>query len=145
MEAYRLTGLPPKERAKKALSRLRTAKVDPRLVIAAWMAVEMAIKDDQHPELKPEYKRVQAAKIVHRMASGTHRKWENKDRAAELHIFPRSRGRVLRHLGEMLERAMELLVDHHLDEIHAFKKSRDKLGKYDSRPYPKGWVARKRK
>lgn len=156
VEAFRLRGLPPKERARKALSRLRVAKVDPRLVIAAWMAVEMALKDDLQPELKPEYKRVQAAKIIHRMASGSHRRWEqtidnhtqpwkSMTKVTEMHVYPRSRGRVLRHLGEMLERAMELLVDHRLDEVHAYKRERDKRGKFENRPYPKEWVARKRK
>lgn len=156
VEAFRLRGLPPKERAKKAIARLRVAKVDPRLVIAAWLGVEMAHKDDLQPETKPEYKRVQAAKIVHRMASGSHKRWErtvsdpnnpwsSKTAVTELHVYPRSRGRVLRHLGKMLEEVMELLVDHRLSDIHTYKRERDKKGKYDNRPNPKEWSAKKRK
>ena len=156
VEAFRLVGLPPKERARKALSRLRVAKVDPRSVIAAWLAVEMVHRDDPQPELKPEYRRVQFAKIIHRMASGSHKRWERTVTnphnhwqtdtvVTELHVYPRSRGRVLRHLGEMLEGAMELLVAHRLDDIHAYKRERDQRGKYDNRPYPKEWAAKKRK
>ena len=55
------------------------------------------------------------------------------------------RGRVLRHIGEDLEKAVELLVDHHLEEIHGFKRDRDQRGRFDSAPNPKGFVARKRR
>lgn len=34
----------------------------------------------------------------------------------EKHWYPRSRGRVLRHIGEDIEGAAELLVEHHLVE-----------------------------
>ena len=157
IEAFRLQGLSPKERAKASWARLRENEVDPRLVIAAWLGLEMAVKDDPQPESKNEYIQVQAAKIIHRMASGTHRRWErevpdpawsgqrNKLAIQEVHIYPRSRGRVLRHLGEDLEGAVELLVDHHLADVHAFKRERDQQGKYDDRPWPKGWATRRRK
>ncbi len=76
---------------------------------------------DPHPHGTTEYKRVQAAKLVHRMASGTHKRWEQPTlsvgadgtsvtRSVELHAYPRSRGRVLRHIGEDLEEAIELLA-----------------------------------
>lgn len=157
VEAFRLRGLRPKERAMAALARLRKHEVDPRLVIAAWLAVETILRDDPQADLKPEFKRVQAAKVVHRMASGSHKRWErevqNQDRLGrsprivveEMHVYPRSRGRVLRHLGKALESPVEFLVHHHLDAIHAFKLDRDTKGKYDDRPYPRGWSARSRK
>lgn len=157
VEAFRLRGLPPKERAMAALARLRKHEVDPRLVLAAWLAVEMLIKDDPQPELKVEFKRVQAAKIIHRMASGSHKRWEHEIQtqgnlgqqtkvvAEEMHVYPRSRGRVLRHLGEAIESAVELLVEHHLEDVRGFKRNQDKRGKFDDRPYPKGWTARRRK
>lgn len=131
VEAFRLRGLPPRERAKAHWARLRKAGVDPRNVVAAWLAVEMAIRDDPQPVQTTEYKRVQAAKVVHRMASGTHKRWERevpepawsgqqpKIVVEEMHVYPRSRGRVLRHIGEDLEQAVELLVDHHRDDVGA--------------------------
>jgi hypothetical protein len=113
VEAFRLRGLSPQERAKVAWARLRKAAVDPRRVVAAWLAVEMIIRDDPQAERKAEFKRVQAAKLVHRMSSGTHKRWGEGPTATELHVYPRSRGRVLRHVGEALERACELLLEHH--------------------------------
>ncbi|MGX1099006.1 hypothetical protein [Amorphus sp. MBR-141] len=89
-------------------------------VIAAWLAVDMAIAADPQIRDDPEYRRVQAAKLVHRMASGTHKHWTREEpdpnrpgrrRTAitEMHVYPRSRGRVLRHIGRELEGAAELL------------------------------------
>ena len=111
-EAYRLRGLSPEVRAKAAWARLRKAKIDPRRVVAAWLAVEMIVRADPQAEKKAEYKRVQAAKLVHKMASGTHKRWGEGPSAKELHVYPRSRGRVLRHIGADVENAVELLADH---------------------------------
>lgn len=155
-EAFRLRGKKPDERAKAHWARLRKADIDPCLVIAAWLAVEMVIRDDSQPVSTKEFKRVQAAKLVHRMASGTHRRWEQevadphnpwqpKIRVTEMHVFPRSRGRVLRHIGKGLEEAVEFLVEHHLKDVQQFKKEQEKRGSFSDRPYPKGTVSRKRK
>lgn len=155
-EAFRLRGLSPRERGTALWARLRASEVDPRLPVAAWLAVEMVLKDDPQPDLKPEFKRVQAAKLVHRMVSGTHKRWERKRPhplhpglppvrvVEEKHWYPKSRGRVLRHIGQDLAGAVELLADHRLEDIRTFKGERDKLGTYTSSPYPKGVVARTR-
>lgn len=112
VEAFRLRGLSPDDRARAAWARLRKAQVDPRRAVAAWLAVEMIIRDDPQAERKTEFKRVQAAKLVHKMSSGTHKKWGSGIGATELHAYPRSRGRVLRHIGRDVEQACELLVHH---------------------------------
>jgi hypothetical protein len=118
VEAFRLRGLSPEERTRAAWARLRKAKVDPRRVVAAWLTVELTINADPQPEMKVEYKRVQAAKLVHKLSSGTHKRWEaGAGGAQELHVYPRSRGRVLRHIGADLESATELLVEHHRTEL----------------------------
>jgi hypothetical protein len=70
---------------------------------------------DPQAERKVEFKRVQAAKLVHRLASGSHKRWERPRPdgsvvVQELHKWPHSRGQVLRHLGEQIERVTELLV-----------------------------------
>ncbi|WP_174404085.1 hypothetical protein [Desulfovibrio subterraneus] len=154
-EAFRLRGLPPKERARIAIARLRKHGVDPRIVLAACVAVEMILRDDPQSDTRSEFRDVQVAKVVHRMASGTHKRWERELPAAdpwsrpkihvqELHAFPRSRGRVLRHIGASAMSTAELLIEHHLDEIHAYKQLRDEQGRFDDRPYPKGWRARPR-
>lgn len=147
VEAFRLRGMQPRERAWAHWVRLRTHEVDPRLVVAAWMAVEMILKDDPQPDWRKEYKHVQAAKVVHRMASGSHKKWVHEyashSHTEELHVYPRPRGRILRHIGEDLEGACELL-DYHLADVHAFRNERDAIARFDTSPYPKGWSARKR-
>jgi len=156
VEAFRLRGMNAEERAKAHWARLRKAAIDPRLVVAAWLAVEMSIRDDSQPITTQEFKRVQATKLVHRMASGTHRRWEQqvnnpnnswqpKIRVTELHVFPRSRGRILRHIGKDLEQTVELLVAHHLADIYQFKKHQDTRGSFCDRPYPRNTVSRKRK
>jgi hypothetical protein len=68
-----------------------------------------------------------------------------KTRVTEMHVYPRSRGRVLRHIGKDLQQAVELLAEHHLPNVHMFKKERDTVGAFSDRPYPKGTVGRKRK
>lgn len=110
VEAFRLRGLPPEARARAAWARLRKANVAPLRVLEAWLAVAMAIRDDPQPETKQEFKRVQVAKLVHRMASGTHKTWGEGPGRKELHVYPRSRGSVLRHLGAQTEAACELLT-----------------------------------
>ncbi|OBQ66271.1 hypothetical protein EB815_04095 [Mesorhizobium loti] len=117
VEAFRLRGLSPQDRAKAAWARLRRAAVDPRRMVAAWLAIEMIIRDDPQAERKTEFKRVQAAKLIHKMASGTHKRWGEGANVKELHVYPRSRGRVLRHIGEALEEATELLVQHRRPDL----------------------------
>lgn len=86
----------------------------------------------------------QAAKIVHRMASGTHKHWE-RERPHPLHHglppikeIKEKYWYPMRHIGEDLEGAVELLVDHHLDAVSEFKMERDRQGAYTSSPYPSG-------
>lgn len=115
IEAFRLRGLTPQERAKAAWARLREAKVDPIAPLAAMLAVELAILNDPQAENKQHFKLVQGAKLVHRMASGSHKRWERvanngKIEVTEMHKYPRSRGRVLIHIGHQLEKAAELAI-----------------------------------
>ena len=122
IEAYRLRGLTPEKRAKAAWARLRVAKVDPIAPLAAMLAVELVILNDPQAERKQHFKWVQAAKLIHRMASGSHKRWERvasngKIEVTEIHKYPRSRGRVLIHIGKQLEKVSELLVDNHLGQV----------------------------
>ena len=111
-EAFRLRGLPPRERARKAWARLRKREVDPLLVVSVWLAVEMVVRDDTQGVESVEFKRVQAAKIVHRLASGTHKQWaQGVGGPNELHVYPASRGNVLRYIGKDVQGAAELLYE----------------------------------
>lgn len=122
IEAFRLNGLSPRDRAKAAWARLRVASVDPIKPLAAWIAIELITIKDPQSERKQHYKRVQAAKLIHRMASGTHKTWHRTNGDGEIRVvtlrkYPRSRGKVLVHIGEQIEAACELIVSHHLNEI----------------------------
>ncbi len=73
-------------------------------VVAAWLAVDLCLRDDPQPDRHDEYRQVQAAKLIHRMAGGTHKRWERQRgdgsvEVSELHKHPVSRGRVLRLVG----------------------------------------------
>jgi hypothetical protein len=157
VEAFRLRGQNPRARAWAAWARLREADVDPRIPLAVWLAVEMVIADDPQGDWHTEFKQVQAAKIVHRLVSGSHKRWEreiphpewsslpSKKIVEEMHVYPQSRGRVLRHIGKDLEEAAALLVDQRLDDVKAFKHEQEQSGVSGDRPYPKGVAARRRK
>jgi hypothetical protein len=115
IEAFRLAGLSPEERARAIWATLRDRGVHAREVVAAWLAVEATISSDPQAESKTEFKRVQGAKVIHRMAGGAHKRWERSDvrggvSVTELHKHPHSRGLVLRHLGFQLETAAHLAV-----------------------------------
>lgn len=115
VKAGNLSGLVPAERARAAWARLRDAKVSHMAVLAVWLAIEATIAADPSADTRLEFKRVQAAKVLHRMASGTHRRWEREQHdgsviVTEYHKYPPSRGRVLRHIGQQVERIAELVA-----------------------------------
>lgn len=100
VDAFRRAGLPPVERAWATWASLRVREVEPLEVLAACMAVDMLHAEDPQPERQKEYRQVQMAKLLHRMAGGTHKRWEQAGGSAiELHLHPHSRGMVLRHVG----------------------------------------------
>jgi len=110
VDAFRLTGKSPHERARVIWAQLRAKAIDPVTVVAVWQAVGMKLADDLQPDLRVEYRQVQAAKLIHRLAGGTHRRWEREGTdgravVTELHRHPVSRGRVLRVVGSQLAAA----------------------------------------
>ena len=106
-EAFRLAGLSPAERARNAWATLAKRRVNPEEIAACFLAVQMRLRDDSQPDRHAEYRNVQAAKLLHRMAGGTHRRWERERddgsvEVTELHRHPVSRGLVLRVIGQTL-------------------------------------------
>ena len=132
--AYNLRGLKPEQRAWIAIARLREARIPPVRVVAACMAVLLAIENDPQPEFihAEEYRLVQLAKAVHRLASGTHKRWSstretfwNGLRRTETHVqrldvYPHSKGQILRHLGQKLDNILRPLSSYNsLNSIKA--------------------------
>ncbi|MBB6241259.1 hypothetical protein [Rhodanobacter sp. MP1X3] len=110
VEAFRLPGKSPGERARATWAQLRKREIDPLDVLAAWLAVDLRLRDDPQPDRHDEYRHVQVAKLIHRMAGGTHKRWECQKATGqvdvtEFHKHPISRGRVLRVLGRELAMA----------------------------------------
>lgn len=122
-EAFRLAGMSAQERGRKAWARLRTAGVSPLKVVEGWLVIDQAIMHDPQPVETSEFRRVQAAKLVHRLASGSHKRWEREIRrmvgvanvpiveVTELHKYPQSRGKVLRVFGADIEEACGLVTE----------------------------------
>lgn len=156
IEAFRLQGLDARDRAWAAWARLRAHQIDPRLPVAAWLAVELLAQSGHVSAAEVEYKRVQGAKLVHRMASGSHKRWtvsipdrawsglKRKEVPKKLDKYPHSRGRVLRYIGQDLETAAELLVEHHLDEIRRYVDAARTTDRNKKTPYVAGFVGRRR-
>lgn len=114
VEAFRLRGLSPQDRARATWARLRQSEVDPVEALAAWLAVKAIIRDDIQPDSRNEFRIVQVGKLIHRLAGGSHRRWVRERSGGqieviEMHRHPASRGRVLRYVGEQLELAAECL------------------------------------
>ncbi|HWM47691.1 MAG TPA: hypothetical protein VNR11_12355 [Xanthobacteraceae bacterium] len=128
--ATRLRGLPPAERAKAALARLRDSGVKPERLLAITMAVHALIEEaPQVVHRIKEWRIVAIAKAAHRLASGYHRVWEIPDATGrtsrtELHAYARSSGRVLRYLGDMIEAECEWVIERHLTAVLALKVKR---------------------
>lgn len=123
-EAFRLAGKLPEERARVIWARLRVSEVNPLQPLAAWVAVLLCHASDPQPERKMEYRWVQGGKLLHRLSGGTHKRWERqvpggRVEVTELHKYPASRGRVLRHVGEQLAEVGRP-VEMHLDAIGSF-------------------------
>jgi hypothetical protein len=78
-------------KARIAFARLREGGIQPERMLAVQIGVAACIEDDGYAPKDGEYLRVQAAKALHRLASGTHREWG--------HVYPRSSGGVLRVMG----------------------------------------------
>lgn len=108
--------LSPHAKARASLARLRRAEVPPVRLLVAYLAVAGALAEDPiRPGGEPgEYRRVQAAKAVFRLASGYHAVYGPNSR---YDVYPRSAGLALRHLGQMLEDACEHVREEHLAAI----------------------------
>lgn len=98
--AYSLRGKAAKARARIALARLRTAGVAPETILERAIAVTARCEAKGIDGRQKEYRQVQVAKSVHRLASGTHKTTSGFPMPSK---YPRSEGQVLRHIGQWLD------------------------------------------
>jgi hypothetical protein len=127
--ATNLRGKPAKYRACVAFARLREAGVTPDRLMAIYLGVTALIEDDYGSHRTTEFRIVQAAKAAHRLASGTHRRWEmwnprGNPVPVEMHAYPRSSGLVLRQIGRTLDNACRDVAASAVAEIVATKTAK---------------------
>lgn len=121
-----LRGLSAATRARIAFARLSKAEVPASRLVAIYLAVAALIEDDWGSHRTREFQIVQAAKVAHRLASGTHRRWQmwnplGADVTVEAHVYPRSAGLVLRRIGEAMGKAVDPVLDVAIPEIIVLK------------------------
>lgn len=138
--AFRLRGLPPKDRAAIAFARLRKAHVEPLRLAAIELGVNALIEDDKGSHRAREFRIVQVAKALHRLASGSHSEakkyFEGRNPLKfKFDFYPKSSGLVLRVMGEAMERACEFITDEAVPKVIASKHAVS--GLHES--YRPGW------
>ncbi len=106
--AYSLRGKDAVSRARIALARLRDAGVATTTILERLIAVTACCEAKGIDERQREYRHVQLAKSVHRLASGTHKTTSGFPLPEK---YPRSEGRVLRHLGQWLDDIVAFALD----------------------------------
>lgn len=107
VNAYSLRGTPAGERARIAFARLRNAGVPAERLLLRLLAVSACCDAKGIDSRQREYRQVQYAKAVHRLASGTHRTTSGFPIPPK---YPRSEGQVLRHIGAWLEDVVSLAL-----------------------------------
>lgn len=127
------------DKAKAAFARLREASITAERIMASHMGVTAYLTDDTWAPRSPEYRLVQSAKAVHRLASGTHRRYElpvakavgpgaieydGSTATVQLHVYPRSQGQVLRVIGKAIDEACGAIAEEQAQAIIAAKEAR---------------------
>jgi hypothetical protein len=135
--ATRLRGIPAKARAAIAFGRLRKKGIEPERLLAIHLAVTALIEEDPGSHRTKEFRLVQTAKALHRLASGYHRVWPQQDQKGrtfrlEVHAYARSTGRVLRLIGQAIEERCEWAAEKHLAGVLALKVKR--YGRHSALP-----------
>lgn len=127
--AMNLRGVSAAKRASVAFARLRESNVEAQRILAIFLGVAALIQDDLGSHRVREFRIVQVAKATHRLASGTHRRWEvwrpnGPPVHVEMHTYPKSSGLVLRRIGEAIEEACQYIPPSAVADIIAAKAER---------------------
>jgi len=126
--AHRVKGQPAARRARFAFARLREAGIKPDRILSIYLAVCALIEDDRGSHRVEEFRIVQVAKAVHRLASGSHQRWDvpliNGTTAPLIrHTYPKSAGIVLRIMGRQIEECCRTVSERAVDEIRDSKRA----------------------
>jgi hypothetical protein len=132
--------LPAASKARVAFARLREAGIEPQRLLTVHMAVGALIEDDNGSHRVEEFRLVQTAKALHRLASGNHGRYEwpmadGTIRQIQTHNYPRSSGIVLRVIGKEIDEICGGVVERALIEVIAAREA--KFGPHPS--HLPGW------
>jgi hypothetical protein len=108
VNAYSLREKSAKERAQIAFARLRDAEIPPERILLRLLAVSACCDAKGVDGRQREYRQVQYAKAVHRLASGTHKTTSGFPMPSK---YPRSEGQVLRHMGSWLDEVVSFALN----------------------------------
>lgn len=126
--ANRIKGKSAAQRSKFAFARLREAGIKPDRILSIYLAVCALIEDDRGSHRVEEFRIVQVAKAVHRLASGSHQHWQvplanGTTAPLAMHTYPKSSGIVLRVIGRQIEECCRVVAERALDEVRALKRA----------------------
>ena len=130
---------PASERAKIAFARLREASIKPERILSIYLGVCALIEEDRGSHRTQEFRIVQVAKALHRLASGTHKKWTvetgNRTVPIRMDVYPKSSGLVLREIGRAVEECVANILAIALEPI--LNAKREQYGLHAS--HMPGW------
>lgn len=124
-----LHGLSAERRSQAVWARIRHRQINAGNILAAILTIVLCHALDPQRG-KVEYRRVQVAKVLNRIAGGEVKRWPTHHadpalpREKVLRWFPASEGLVLRVLGKSAEDALDHLIPGKLEEILQFVASR---------------------
>ncbi len=131
VDVRELKGALPTVKANAMWARLREQAVAPEKVLAAIIGTAMCNASDRDPR-KKEYRQVQIAKVLSRMAGGETKRWPThytdptlpKEKVISWYVA--SEGLVLREAGKKAEDAADYLIHDHMEALLAHHKQRQK-------------------
>jgi hypothetical protein len=126
--AHRIKGQSATRRAKFAFARLREAGIEPDRILSIYLAVCALIEDDRGSHRVEEFRVVQVAKAVHRLASGSHQRWDfplanGTTAPLAMHTYPKSSGIVLRIIGRQIEECCRSVAGVAMEDIRSMKRA----------------------
>lgn len=125
--------LPPPDKARAALARMRSRNVQPTKLMIIALAVSAAVLDDpvRPIGIPGEFRITQIGKRSLRTASGYHAVYGSNSRYDR---YPRSAGQMLRLLGKWIDEAADSAM-RYVDQIVELKHHLDlvRLGRQDAR------------
>ncbi len=130
------------KKANACFARLREAGVKAESIMATAMGIAAYLADDTWAPRSREFYLVQLAKAIHRKVSGSHKRYEypiakavteggsttiiydGSTTMVEAHTYPRSAGKVLRHIGHAIDEACGDIAEGQREAIIAAKDAR---------------------